>query len=175
MNKIIEVEIKREEWPNGHEIWRGIEVTDEVWERVEAYVEYALRNSVIEDAVKEVVKEYRNPNCYISSENLYISPNYNRGDWLTKELAGEFNYVDNATIRFDHKAFTQVLVDNGVSVTGNWADLPNSGQKGWIGRYLMNGRQRLEIEVVRNGVLKLKGKELKPPKAWLNEMQEKHN
>ena len=161
MNKIIEVEIKREEWPNSHEIWHGIEVTDEVWKRVEAHIEYAFRNSVIEDAIKEVVKEYRNPNYY--------------SDWLAKELAGQFNYVDNATIRFDHKAFTQALVDNGVSMTGNWADLPNSGQMGWIGCYLMNGRQRLEIEVVRNGVLKLKGKELKPPKAWLNEMQEKHN
>lgn len=161
MNKIIEVEIKREEWPNGHEIWRGVEVTDEVWERVEAHVEYALKKSVIEDAIKEAVKEYHNPNC--------------NSDWLAKELAGQFNYVDNGTIRFDHKAFTRVLVDNGVDLTGKWAGLPESGQRGWIVRYRMNGRHRLEIEVVRNGVLKLKGKELKPPKAWLNEMQEKHN
>ena len=76
MNKIIEVEVKREEWPNGHKIWRGLEVTDEIWKRVEAQAKYAIEGliyAVIEDAIKEEVKVRGNPNHH--------------GDWLVRELA----------------------------------------------------------------------------------------
>ena len=164
MNKIIEVEVKREEWPNGHKIWRGLEVTDEIWERVEAQAKYAIEgliNAVIEDAIKEEVKVHGNPNHH--------------GDWLARELAGKFSYVQDATIRFDWAHFERVLKENGVPMDGKWANLPTSGQPGWIGDYRINGRQMLEIEVARNRVLKFDGKEITPPKEWLDEMLEKHN
>jgi len=164
MNKIVGVEIKKEEWPNGHKIWRGIEVTDDVWERVESYVKYAtegLRNTVIENAIKKVVKEHSNPN--------------HQSEWLARELAGKFNYVDDGVIRFDWAHFERVLKENGVPMVGKWVNLPRSGQPGWISAYQENGRERLEVEVARNRVLKFDGKEIMAPKEWINEMTEKHN
>ncbi len=97
------------------------------------------------------------------------------GDWLAKELEGRFRYEKDGEDRFDHEAFTEVLKENGVSLTGKWADLPNSGQHGWPGRYRMTGRLQLEIEVTNNGVLKIEGESIKPPMDWINEMLEKHN
>ncbi len=53
---------------------------------------------------------------------------------------------------------------------GKWASLPSSGQLGWASEYRKNGREKLEIEVARNRVLKFDGKEIMPPKEWLDEM-----
>ena len=161
MNKVVEIEIEREEWPNGHKIWRGIEVTNDVWERVESYVKYAtegLRNTVIENAINKVVKEHSNPN--------------HQSEWLARELAGKFNYVDDGVIRFDWAHFERVLKENGVPMEGKWVNLPSSGQRP---EYRETGREKLAIEVARNRVLKFDGKEIMPPKEWINEMLEKHN
>ena len=110
---------------------------------------------------REIYRERGNPNhC---------------GDWLAETLNGEFSTVQDDTIKFDTVAFEECLRENGVPMDGKWAKLPESGQRGWQGRYRMNGRQKLEIEVTRNRKLKLKGKNKRVPKEWLDAMLDKHN
>lgn len=75
----------------------------------------------------------------------------NCGDWLAKKLEGAF---DTEAGKFDADAFETFLRLNDVDMTGKWAALPTSGQKGWVGRYRMNGRQKLEMVVARVGYFK---------------------
>ena len=65
-------------------------------------------------------------------------------DYLAQMLEDVF--VDGK--KFDTDAFTLCLVANAVPLVGKWAKLPSSGQKGWQGRYRMNGRLQLERIVV---------------------------
>lgn len=93
----------------------------------------------------------------------------NCGDWMANMLDGRFGDP------FDHELFTAFLIKNGVPMTGKWADLPNSGQNGWKGRYRMNGRQKLDIIVATRGTLILEdGKVVKADLKWLEEMLHKH-
>ncbi len=96
------------------------------------------------------------------------------GDWIATTLEGQFLVVDDGKEVFDYDKFTQMLDDNGVEMTGKWADLPDSGSKGWQGRYRMNGRQRLELRIVETGFLMLKGETIKPSRAILKELRAKH-
>ena len=60
-------------------------------------------------------------------------------------------------------------------MTGKWASLPTSGQKGWIGRYRMNGRQVLEKAVLISGVYKdTTGTAHTPSEEWMATMTRKH-
>lgn len=93
-------------------------------------------------------------------------------DWLASTLEGEFQNEEGL---FDHKLFEACLLQNGVELTGKWADLPTSGQKGWQGRYRMNGRQKLELEVADAGTLKLRELTITPDPEWLKEMRTKHH
>ena len=95
----------------------------------------------------------------------------NCGDWLAQELDGPFT---NEKGKFDHELFTRVLELNGVELEGRWANLPSSGQNGWIGRYRMNGRRKLERRIAKTGVLVLfvdhkceETVEIAPPEDWL--------
>lgn len=81
------------------------------------------------------------------------------GDWLHQTLK---RYTSDITVEgksvkaFDHIGFTQMLVANGVTIKGKFAAMPESGSKGWEGRYRMNGRQMLEAPLLRaKGVLAL--------------------
>ena len=65
-------------------------------------------------------------------------------DYLAQMLEDVF--VDGK--KFDTDAFTLCLAANNVPLVGKWAALPSSGQKGWQGRYRMNGRLQLERIVV---------------------------
>lgn len=86
------------------------------------------------------------------------------GDWLHRSLkrySTEANLVADdgkktkSTV-FDEPSFTAMLIANGVAVKGKFADMPNTGKKGWEGRYRMNGRQMLEAPLLRNkGILQL--------------------
>lgn len=96
------------------------------------------------------------------------------GDWLASTLEGEFDKAVNGALRLDTDAFTQFLIENGVEMVGKWASLPESGQPGWVGRYRMNGRQKLEVRVALTGILKLRGTEIQVPEDALNELREKH-
>lgn len=96
------------------------------------------------------------------------------GDWLAKTLQGQFEIAVDGVLRFDADAFTDCLIANGVEMSGKWAALPQSGQKGWVGRYRMNGRQRLEFQVARNGVLQLRGDTVEVPADELAHLRGKH-
>ncbi|MCY4245911.1 MAG: type II toxin-antitoxin system prevent-host-death family antitoxin [Gammaproteobacteria bacterium] len=92
-------------------------------------------------------------------------------DWLARELDGQFCGADGG---FDEPAFTRMLVDNGVELAGDWAELPRKRTPGWQGRYHMNGRRKLEIRILRQGHLKLHGREVTPGPDVLRELQARH-
>lgn len=97
------------------------------------------------------------------------------GDWLAQTLKDQFVVLEDGKPRFDEPKYTEMLKANGVEIKGKWSELPASGQKGWEGRYRMNGRQKLEIRVLINdGVLTMHGKKYEAPDSWLSEMYEKH-
>lgn len=72
------------------------------------------------------------------------------GDWLAEWLVNETHTLDG----FNVDEFTGILHANEVDMTMPWAKLPESGQKGWVGRYRMNGRQTLEKLVAYRGWVK---------------------
>jgi hypothetical protein len=97
------------------------------------------------------------------------------GDWIAKKLDGLFNTDDG---KFDPVAFEQFLTLNDVDMSGKWASLPTSGQKGWVGRYRMNGRQKLEMKITEKGGFKYNnGGEIQfhePSQAYLEFLAAKH-
>lgn len=96
------------------------------------------------------------------------------GDWLAEKLEGEFETVEDGRIVFDWRAFAAMLEENGVEMVGKWADLPHSGQKGWQGRYRMNGRQKLERILLDTKVLKIRGNEHRLPNVYVSYLRERH-
>lgn len=94
------------------------------------------------------------------------------GDWLAGFLDGRFSDTEG---RFNADEFAQFLQANGVDMGGKWAGLPTSGQKGWVGRYRMNGRQKLEVRVAATGgVTLLDGTFMKAPLEYLEELIARH-
>ena len=84
----------------------------------------------------------------------------NCGDWLAiklDEICGRPSTDTRGRKRriLDLSRFDEILDANGVERTGKWAKLPISGQKGWQGRYRMNGRQKLEVIVAKKGFLRV--------------------
>ena len=111
-----------------------------------------VSRNVVKPRYRQLYKERGNPNhC---------------GDWLAAELDGLFTGSDG---KFDHEAFTACLRANSVDFSGKWADLPISGQNGWVGRYRMNGRQKLERVVLATGKLFVDGIVEFAPVYWLTE------
>lgn len=93
------------------------------------------------------------------------------GDWLAVWLEGETASLNG----FDVDAFQAILDASEVDNNGKWASLPQSGQRGWVGRWRMNGRQQLEKVIARTGFLwDANGKRVEVPEAFLAEMQGKH-
>lgn len=101
------------------------------------------------------------------------------GDWLAGWLDGQFEsaWLDaegRKQSSFDADAFAAFLSDNGVPLDGKWAALPTSGQRGWQGRYRMNGRQILEKYVALNGKLQCRGETIEVPAEFVAALQAKH-
>lgn len=96
------------------------------------------------------------------------------GDWIAATLHGKFDKVVDGALAFDTDAFTVFLLANGVEMTGKWAGLPTSGQKGWVGRFRMNGRQKLEQVVAKRGTLILGAEEIEVPAEDLAILRNKH-
>lgn len=101
------------------------------------------------------------------------------GDWFATVTDGKFDVIETDADGKSHKGFnepkfTQFLIDNGVEMKGKWAALPESGQRGWVGRYRMNGGQKARIRVATTGKLVLEGETLTPPKADLEALWRKH-
>jgi hypothetical protein len=93
------------------------------------------------------------------------------GDWLAEILV----LWTHSSKGFMADYFTEVLNANGVDMTKPWAKLPTSGQKGWIGRYRMNGRQVLEKSVALTGELyDHAGHGHDAPEDFLTTMRAKH-
>lgn len=94
------------------------------------------------------------------------------GDWLAEWLATE---TLNADLDFDAAAFHAILVSNGVDLTTPWARLYESGQRGWRGRFRMNGRQALEKAIAFNGAVRnWGGAVVEIPAAELEALQSRH-
>lgn len=94
------------------------------------------------------------------------------GDWLAERLVADTHGIEG--FRVDD--FTAILNANGVDMSAKWAQLPMSGQKGWIGRYRMNGRQVLEKIVALVGFyIDHTGAKCLPHAEWLTSMRSKHS
>lgn len=94
------------------------------------------------------------------------------GDWLAEWLVNETHALDG----FNVDEFTAILSSNGVDLNTPWGRLPMSGQKGWIGRYRMNGRQVLEKAVAWEGcVMDARGGKHVPPETFLVDLRTKHS
>lgn len=93
------------------------------------------------------------------------------GDWLATYIDGRFDTVEG---KLDEAAFTAFLVENKVELTGKWAELPTSGQKGWEGRYRMNGCQKVRVNMARTGILYLGGEAIPVPQEDLAILWAKH-
>lgn len=99
------------------------------------------------------------------------STGQSNGDWLAEQLAVDTHGVEG----FNVDDFAAVLVANSVDQTGAWAKLPESGQRGWVGRWRMNGRQALEKLVALRGVYyDPHGGEHTPDPKWLSETRLRH-
>lgn len=96
------------------------------------------------------------------------------GDWLAGFLDGMFVSKGEKGSAFDVRAFTEFLVMNGVAMTGKWASLPGSGQKGWEGRYRMNGRQIVEKWIALRGHVITANATVDVPAEALEVLRTKH-
>lgn len=98
------------------------------------------------------------------------------GDWLAKQLDGKFREIDPQTSddMFSVSQFLDFLRDNGTDLTGKWVDLPNSGQHGAIGRFRMNGRQKLEKALARKTHLIMGDRKIAIPAEVREELASKH-
>lgn len=98
------------------------------------------------------------------------------GDWLANMLEGQFTKLNENTQKpvFDDASFIEMLAENDVDMSGKWARLPESGGRGWQGRFRMNGRQKLELRVAHSGVLVLRGRKMKVPSGFLQQLRTRH-
>ena len=93
------------------------------------------------------------------------------GDWLAERLVADTHGADG--FRVDD--FTTILQVNGIDLDNKWGRLPMSGQKGWVGRYRMNGRQVLEkVVAIRGTYIDHSGEQITPDAGWLEAMRSKH-
>lgn len=72
------------------------------------------------------------------------------GDWLAEWLA-ERTLDANGKLLVD--VFVAMLGNNGVDLTAKWAKARETQGAGWQGRFRMNGRQVLEKQVAKCGVI----------------------
>ena len=106
-------------------------------------------NEAEEEAEKasgnNIVKEkYRQRYAEVSSTGQSC------GDWLAEWLALQTMQGD----KFQPDAFKMILDANDIDQSGAWGRLLESGQKGAVGRWRMNGRQILEKQVALVGYVK---------------------
>jgi len=93
------------------------------------------------------------------------------GDWLAEWLVAQTHNIQGFMV----EDFTAIITNNGVDMTAKWAKLPESGQKGWVGRYRMNGRQALEkVAAKAGGLFDLQGAWEAVPEEALAILRGKH-
>lgn len=112
------------------------------------------------------------PESYRAKYRLESSTGRSNGDWLAEQLAGD-TLDGKGNLQLED--FRAVLTNNSIDQTGKWARLPESGGRGWQGRFRMNGRQVLEKIVTKTGVyFGPTGIEHIPSAEWLKTMRAKH-
>ncbi len=93
------------------------------------------------------------------------------GDWLAEWLVAETHSLHGLVV----DDLTAIFVANGLDLSKGWGLLPTSGQKGWVGRYRMNGRQVLEKVVAKVGhVYDASGHAVSVPQDFLATLRAKH-
>lgn len=111
------------------------------------------------------------PEVYRQRYREVSTTGQSNGDWLAEQLAADTHGIDG----FSVPDFEAVLTQNRVDQSGAWARLPGSGQRGWVGRWRMNGRQQLEKAVALSGVYRgPTGTEHQPDAGWLAETRMRH-
>lgn len=111
------------------------------------------------------------PENYRATYRLASSNGQTCGDWLAEFLVVETTGANG----FHVEDFTHLLALNEISFAGAWARLPDSGQRGWIGRYRMNGRQVLEKQIAWTGhVVDSTGHKVAVPAEALATLRAKH-
>ena len=94
------------------------------------------------------------------------------GDWLAERLAMD---TLDAKDKFVAEHFTQVLENNGVDLSGKWAQARFNLANGGAGRYRMNGRQVMEKTVAKSGIYTdALGAEYELPADFLADLRTKH-
>lgn len=112
------------------------------------------------------------PESYRAKYRLESTTGRSNGDWLAEQLA---NDTLDGKGNLQLEDFRAVLSNNGVDQTGKWARLPESGGRGWQGRFRMNGRQVLEKLVTKAAIyVDPIGARHTPSAEWLETMQTKH-
>lgn len=96
------------------------------------------------------------------------------GDWLAVTLRDAFlirEDGDKGRKVLDVEGFLKCCKENGLDTKEPWA---TNRSPGWQGRMRMNGRQKLEIVVAREGHLVMDGKKVKPTGVFLKTMVKRH-
>lgn len=94
------------------------------------------------------------------------------GDWLAEWLVLETHGQHGLVV----EDLTAIFVANDLDLSKGWGLLPTSGQKGWVGRYRMNGRQVLEKVVAKRGLVRqANGDAVFPPQDFLDTLRAKHS
>lgn len=96
----------------------------------------------------------------------------NCGDWLALTLEEHFVSKEKGKKKvFDFDDFLKCCRENGLDTKEKWA---NTSSPGFQGRVRMNGRQKLEIVIAREGHLLIDGKKIKPTGVFLKRMEKEH-
>lgn len=147
------------EYPKVPELADVLEAADALGVDPEEGFEEGPSGSVVPEAYRAAYKE--------NSSNGQTC-----GDWLAEFLTEQCHTVDG----FSADDFQAILDHNEVDQSGAWARLPMSGQKGWVGRWRMNGRQALEKRVALTGFVRgVAGGRFDLPEDELAHLQDKHS
>jgi hypothetical protein len=112
------------------------------------------------------------PEKYRALYREVSSTGRSNGDWLAERLAEDTLGADG-NLNIDD--FIAVLERNDVPLTGKWAAMRFGGNRGWQGRFRMNGRQVLEKLVTKAAIyIDATGQRIVPSQEWLADMQAKH-
>lgn len=146
-------------------------VVPELADVLEAAEEHGVDLEAMADDEEDKASGSIVPEVYRQRYREASTTGQSNGDWLAEQLTIDTHSAEGFVV----DDFQAVLDANKVDQSGAWARLRGSGQKGWVGRWRMNGRQALEKAVALSGqYVDVLGSALEPDPAWLAEAQRKH-
>jgi hypothetical protein len=136
----------------------------------------------MKDAEEEAEREFPSLEALQKAKPKYKARGdiNNCGDWLALVLKDEFlseqETDEGQKTEFDVDGFTECLEANGVPVMKgrNYLPFANRRSRGWQGRFRMNGRQKLEVVVAKQGFVKIGRDKIKAPRQALSVLRQKH-